>query len=123
MTAFSTTIKTDHAQKYLQQLCKHFAHKVTVEYSAEEGRVAFPPGKCLMNADATALKIYCLAWEDRAIPVIQSIIDKHLVKFAWREDLEYQWADEMPENFMSELARGDFLPSAGEPTAEGAESA
>ncbi|MBO6519759.1 MAG: DUF2218 domain-containing protein [Rhodospirillales bacterium] len=110
MTAFSTNIKTDHAQKYLQQLCKHFAHKVTVEYSPHEGRVAFPPGRCLMNADETTLTFYCLAREDRAIPVIQSILDKHLVKFAWREELEYEWINTLPDDLLAKLARDDFLP-------------
>lgn len=114
MTAFSTTIRTDHAQKYLQQLCKHFAHKVSVEYSPEEGRVAFPPGRCLMNADTEMLSFYCLAKEDRAIPLIQSIIDRHLVKFAWREELEYKWVDGMPEGASAELLREDFLPGADE---------
>lgn len=109
MTAFSTTIKTQHAQKYLQQLCKHFAHKVTVEYSPEEGRVAFPPGRCLMNADTGVLKFYCLAREDSAIPVIQSIIDRHLVKFAWREELHYEWKSGMPDSAAAKLARDDFL--------------
>lgn len=110
MTAFSTSIRTEHAQKYLQQLCKHFAHKVTVEYSPEEGRVAFPPGKCLMNADAQMLTFYCLAREDGAVPVIKSILDKHLVKFAWREELDYEWVTGMPDDFAAELARDDFLP-------------
>jgi|GEM_PF-86734 len=110
MTAFSTNIRTDHAQKYLQQLCKHFAHKVMVTYSPEEGRVAFPPGRCLMNADDTALTFYCLAHEDRAIPVIQGILDKHLVKFAWREELEYEWVAGLPDDLHAELARDDFLP-------------
>jgi hypothetical protein len=114
MAAFSTTIRTDHAQKYLQQLCKHFAHKVTVEYSPEVGRVAFPPGRCLMNADAETLSFFCLAKEDRAIPVIQSIIDQHLVKFAWREELQYAWVDGMPEDASAELSREDFLPGAEE---------
>lgn len=110
MTTFSTSIKTDHAQKYLQQLCKHFAHKVTVSYSPEEGRVAFPPGRCLMNANEQHLAFYCLAKEDRAIPMIKSILDRHLVKFAWREELEYEWVSGMPENLAAELSREDFLP-------------
>ncbi|MBO6948076.1 MAG: DUF2218 domain-containing protein [Rhodospirillales bacterium] len=115
MTTFSTRIKTDHAQKYLQQLCKHFAHKVTVRYSPKEGRVAFPPGNCLMNANEELLKFYCLARDDRAVPVIQGILDKHLVKFAWREELEYEWVPGLPDELAAELAREDFLPvEAGE---------
>ena len=112
MPNFSTTVRTDHASKYLQQLCKHFAHKVRVEYSPAEGRVAFPPGLCLMNADDEGLSFYCKASEERAIPVIQSIIDNHLVKFAWREELSYEWEAGMPEEIASLLADDDFLPPA-----------
>lgn len=113
MTAFKASISTPHASKYLQQLCKHFAHKVTVKYSPVEGRVAFPPGRCLMNADEAELRFYCLAKEDRAIPVIQSIIDKHLVKFAWREELSYDWQAGLPEGIEAEIARDDFLEEDG----------
>lgn len=112
MTAFSTTIKTSYAQKYLQQLCKHFAHKVTVRYSPEEGRVAFPPGRCLMSADDDVLAFYCLAKEDRAIPLIKSILDKHLVKFAWREELEYEWISGVPDDRAALLTGEEFLPEA-----------
>ncbi len=110
MTAFQTSIATQHASKYLQQLCKHFAHKVTVQYSPEEGRVAFQPGRCLMNADAEVLNFYCLAQEDHAIPVIKGIIDQHLVKFAWREELAYDWRDGLPDNIAELLSDADFLP-------------
>lgn len=111
MTAFQTSIATRHASKYLQQLCKHFAHKVTVQYSPEEGRVAFPPGRCLMNAGAEELTFYCLAREDRAVPVIKSILDQHLTKFAWREELSYDWYDGLPDTIAEELSAVDFLPA------------
>lgn len=109
MTTFSTTIKTANGQKYLQQLCKHFAHKVPAKSSPEEGRVAFKPGRCLMNANDETLTFYCLAKEDRAIPVIQSVIDEHLVKFAWREELSYVWAPGVPDNIFVTLEHDDFL--------------
>lgn len=109
MPTTSTRIETAHARKYLQQLCKHFAHKVTVEYTPEEGRVLFPPGRCLMNADDTTLTFHCSSDEARGIPVIQSILDKHLVKFAWREELDYQWSAETPDDFVMLLKAEDFL--------------
>ena len=45
MTLHQTgTFQTPQASKYLQQLCRHFAHKVAVEYDASQGRAALPPG-------------------------------------------------------------------------------
>lgn len=109
MPIFSTQIRTDHASKYLQQLCKHFAHKVDVEFSPAEGRVAFPPGRCLMNAGDDILELYCDAMEERGVPAIKAIIDSHLVKFAWREELHYEWVDGAPATISSELVREDFM--------------
>ena len=109
MPTFSTTIRTEHASKYLQQLCKHFAHKVAVRYSPEEGRVELPPGRCLMRADAGTLRLDCDAREDRGVPVIQDVLDAHLVKFAWREELTYAWTEGAPEASVGILADDDFL--------------
>ena len=109
MPTASTIIETAFARKYLQQLCKHFAHKIAVHYTPDEGRVQFPPGRCLMSADDTTLSFHCHADDQRGIPVMQSILDKHLVKFAWREDLDYQWGAPTPEDLATMLAADDFL--------------
>ena len=38
----SGTFQTPNASKYLQQLCKHFEHKVAVVFDESEGRAALP---------------------------------------------------------------------------------
>ena len=43
MPVATTRFQTPHAAKYVQQMCKHFAHKVTVEEVGGEGRFALPP--------------------------------------------------------------------------------
>lgn len=93
----SGTVETENASKYLQQLCKHFAHKVEVEYDAASARVQFPPGLCLMTAEDNVLSFYCRSEQDLGLDVIQSIIDKHLAKFAWREEIAVDWARGMPD--------------------------
>ena len=35
-------VETENASKYLVQLCKHFAHKVDVDYDQTQARVEFP---------------------------------------------------------------------------------
>lgn len=117
MPTFTATIETVHARKYLQQLCKHFAHKVTVEFTPEEGRVLFPPGRCLMNADDDALTFYCESADDRGVPVIKSIIEQHLVKFAWREELDYAWTSPAPHDVACILDDPEFLPAGEVPQA------
>src|SRR5690349_11799855 len=42
MTFASTVlVKTDHASRYLQQLCKHWAHHLSVTFTPEKGQVTF----------------------------------------------------------------------------------
>ena len=92
-----TNIETTNASKYLQQLCKHFRHKVTVQYDATFGRVEFPGGLCLMTANQNVLSFYCKAQKPEGVGMMQSVLDQHLVKFAWREDLNVTWQDGLPD--------------------------
>lgn len=41
-TRSSASVPTASGSRYLQQLCKHWAHNMTVEYDAAQGRVTFP---------------------------------------------------------------------------------
>ena len=98
MFEFHGTVETEHASKYLQQLCKHFAHKVDVEYDPHRGKVSFPMGFCAMAAEGNVLTFFAMCKEEEAIPVIKGIIDSHLPTFAWREDgLAAQWGEGLPE--------------------------
>ena len=39
-------ITTERASIYLQQLCKHFAHRLAVEFTPEQGTIPFSIGTC-----------------------------------------------------------------------------
>ncbi len=85
-------INTDHAGKYIQQLCKHFAHKVDVKYDDQKGHVDFPMGVSNMTASPNTLQITSETDESEdARRTIEVIIEKHLVKFAWREEISFDW--------------------------------
>lgn len=93
MVATITSIKTEHGSKYLQQLCKHFAHKVTADYDAEKGHVEFPMGPCSMTVEEGAIIILCQSDQDEGVKMMQSVIESHLVKFAWREEVVFDWKE------------------------------
>lgn len=93
MPSTHITIATANANKYLKQLCKHFGHKVDVEFDDENGFAALPPGPCTMRATAQELYIHCQAHDPEKLPMSQSIIETHLVKFAWREEIVFDWQD------------------------------
>ena len=104
MVYYSTaSVETDHASKYLQQLCKHFAHKVEVSYDRHAGHVTFPMGICLMKADDNILHFNIRAESSDAVQAAQSVIDVHLVKFAWREELSVSWRPEISRDMQAVL--------------------
>jgi len=79
--------QTAQASKYLQQLCKHFAHKVAVEYDQTAGWADLPVGRASLTASDTLLTVeidlHDLEQKDQG----HMIIDSHLEKFAFREDV------------------------------------
>ena len=87
-------VATELGARYLGQLCKHFAHKIHVTYSAEapnEGRIAFTIGTCTLVSDATTLKLVADAANDADLAQVQNVIDRHLERFTFREPLKLDW--------------------------------
>lgn len=76
---------TENASKYLQQLCKHFAHKVEVRYDAQSGEAALPPGPARLRATASELRVEICAPDEAGLKTARHIIDDHLERFAFRE--------------------------------------
>jgi len=83
---------TPHASKYMQQLCKHFGHKIEVSYTETEARAAMLSGPAQMWADETKLKIEVSAPDAETLERAKTVIDKHLARFAFREEFsEMAW--------------------------------
>lgn len=93
MTTSIARITTDRASRYLQQLCKHFGHKVPAEFSASEGHVNFPFGSCDMQVDQEQLVLTVKA-TDGDLGRLEKFIGSHLERFAFRERPEIKWQRE-----------------------------
>lgn len=85
MLVTTARMTTPHGAKYIAQLCKHFAHKVEVEWAETTGRAALPPGPAEMVVDAEGLSFRLQAEDARGIIQARFAIDSHLVIFAHRE--------------------------------------
>ena len=81
-------LETASGSKYLVQLCKHFAHKITVSYTDTHAECQFPAGSGVMDADGKGLRIVVRASDDESLARTQAIIESHLVRFAFREKIE-----------------------------------
>ncbi len=84
-------IDTDKANGYLQQLCKHFAHKLPVEFTPEKGEIKFSIGTCRLEAQDRVLTLAAEAADGTALEQLQSVVDKHLLRFAFREPMQINW--------------------------------
>lgn len=88
MHTAQATLKTAHGSKYLQQLCKHFGHKIETEFTETLGKITFPFGPATLKADDTSLWIEVTAPDAEGIARAKDVVDRHLVRFAFREEFE-----------------------------------
>jgi len=90
MTTSTATISSDRASIYLQQLCKHFGHKVPVAFTESEGRIELPFGVCRLAADGQTLTM-TVEGERPDIARLEQVIGDHLTRFAFREAPAFSW--------------------------------
>jgi hypothetical protein len=89
-------IPTADASKYLQQLCKHFAHKIKAEFDESAGTLEFPNGKATLKASNGLLKIQVKADDEAGLKSLEGVVVSHLERFAFREKLEIVWTEADP---------------------------
>jgi hypothetical protein len=98
-------VPTGNASRYLQQLCKHWAHNLAVEFTAQRGSITFPkdargatwPGDAVFRMEAQADALLCRieASEPAQLEGLKVVVAKHLDRFAFREaPLPFDWRDE-----------------------------
>lgn len=91
MPASQARITTELASRYLQQLCKHFAHKLPVTFDPERGRIEFSLGVCELTAVPGVLNMRAEAADETALRQLEQVVARHLERFAFREQPEIAW--------------------------------
>lgn len=95
-------VPTASASRYLQQLCKHWAHNLQVEFTPENGTVIFPrdargadwPGDAVVtfNVADAGLEVRIDASSDGQLEGLKGAVARHLDRFAFREaPLRFDW--------------------------------
>ncbi len=85
-------VATENGWKYVQQLCKHWAHKLAVELTEQKGVVTFGEATAVMTSDAQALTVEIEATSAEVLERMKGVVSSHLDRFAFREaPLPFEW--------------------------------
>ncbi len=95
MSVSVARVPTASASRYLQQLAKHWSHKLTVAFSPEEETIDFPTGaKLEMRADSDTLDCVLTVPADGNVARMRTVVEEHLNRFAFREGpLTFDWRE------------------------------
>ena len=81
--------------RYLQQLVKHWSHKMAASWDADGQIAAFPFGEhdnAVMNARPDGIAITLVTPDEARNETLRGVIERHLDRFAFREaPLSYIW--------------------------------
>jgi hypothetical protein len=92
MSEVGATVSTTSGGKYVQQLCKHWAHKLPVQLDGDQGVVTFDRATATMKADANAIKVTIRGEDRNTVDRLKDVVAQHLDRFAFREALTYDWS-------------------------------
>ncbi len=90
MSRYRAEVATDHASRYLQQLCKHWSHKFEVAFDPTRGSVRLPGAECVFMAEQGRLRL-TLDGDDATR--LRDVVADHLKRFAFREEIEVEWTE------------------------------
>ncbi len=95
MSTSVSSVKTEHSSRYLQQLCKHWSHRFTVEFDEKHGKVPFSAdSQVIFDASDTALHMRLDVADAGDLERMQAVVADHLTRFAFREELDVVWTVE-----------------------------
>ncbi len=91
--AATARVPTASASRYLQQLCKHWSHKLEVAFDPAHGTIRFPSGaSATLDAGAEALAVRVDAPDVETLTRMKGVVAEHLDRFAFREaPLPFDW--------------------------------
>jgi len=92
MFASQAEVTTDRAGRYLDQLCKHFAHKIPVTLAPGRGTITFSEGECDLTSNETLLTLKVSANTADAVKQLEDVVARHLARFAFREPPVIAWS-------------------------------
>lgn len=94
MTEAQTNVVTDRAQRYLDQICKHFGHRVSTQIEHNRGVVEFEDGTLTAVATPDALELALRAEDPEAIARLKDVVKSHLERWGERDAIHVDWGSQ-----------------------------
>ncbi|NYS60403.1 DUF2218 domain-containing protein [Vreelandella salicampi] len=91
MSLSRAEIATPSGEHLIDRLCKHWAPEFEVEHSAQEARIAFASGTCLMRADEETLAVAIETLEEEHLDTLEGVVERQLMQVAGDEALVIIW--------------------------------
>ncbi len=93
MSVSVARVPTASGSRYLQQLAKHWSHKMAVVYTPETATIDFPNGARLdLRAYSDTLDVMLTVPADGDVEQMRGVVASHLDRFAFREaPLTFDW--------------------------------
>jgi uncharacterized protein len=93
MPIANASVPTANAAKYLQQLCKHWSHRLEVDLSDRKGVVRFPAAVVTLEVGDDALLVAIDGEKSEEVERMKGVVASHLDRFAFREaPLRFDWS-------------------------------
>ena len=91
----TATVATAHGSRNLQQLAKHWSHRLDVVFDATQATIRFPSGVvATLDAGDAALVAHLDAPDAETLERMKQVLAEHLDRFAFREaPLPFVWVD------------------------------
>lgn len=120
MAISQASFPTPHAQRYMQQLCKHWGHRFPVTHTPYEGWIPFSAEKiCKIDTDDDVLRIRLSIADDNQIGDFERMVEDHVRRFAFREEIPpLEWLRGVGENIPPFVEEDDDDEYSAEPTGE-----
>lgn len=85
-------VVTARPARYVKQLVSHMGHKAATALSPDgRGTITIASGTCTLTPTADRLELTATAVDAESLAQVQSVITRHLVRFATREELVVEW--------------------------------
>ncbi|MCY1539575.1 hypothetical protein D9M68_751690 [compost metagenome] len=92
MTLTATAhVPTATPARYIGRLCKHFAHKLLVNFDEQQGRIEFDFGLALLKAESDGLRLTVQSPDHDQLERLKHVVASHFERFAWQEALALDW--------------------------------